>query len=134
MNKKFKNKKGFTLIEVIAVLVILGLLAAFAVPKFFDLQSRAHQKPIASAVSDIMGRVNQRFAAQLLDGIVVDSVDYSEVAVGTNLGQDFLITNWGWGLGSTQISFDLTFYPNPDNTSLTPVNTSVVLDLPQTGQ
>ena len=131
MINKLNNEEGFTLIEVIAVLVILGLLAAFAIPKFFDLQSRARQKPIDAAISDIKGRVNQRFAAQLLDGINVDSVDYSEDAVGTNLGQDFLITNWGWGLGSTQISFDLTYYPNPDDHTLNPVTTSVALDLPQ---
>lgn len=134
MENKLKNEEGFTLIEIIAVLIILGLLAAFAVPKFFDLQSRASQKPIEAAISDMTSRVNQRFASQLLDGIAVGSVDYSEGAVGTHLGQDFLITNWGWGLGSTQVSFDLTYYPNPSNTSLTPVSTSVVLDLPQTGE
>jgi len=115
MERKLKNEEGFTLIEVIAILVILGLLAAFAMPKFFDLQSRARQKPINAAISDIKSRVNQRFASQLLDDIIVDSVDYAEGAVGTNLGQDFDITNWGWGLGSTQIAFDLTYYPNPDD-------------------
>jgi prepilin-type N-terminal cleavage/methylation domain-containing protein len=130
--KKLKNKEGFTLIEVIAILVILGLLAVFAIPKFFDLQDRARQKPINAAISDMMGRVNQRFAGQLLDVIIVASVDYSEGSVGTNLGQDFDITNWRWGLGSTQVSFDLTYYPNPDDHTLNPVTTSVVLDLPQT--
>ena len=134
MENKLKNKEGFTLIEIIAVLVILGLLAAFAIPKFFDLQSRAMQKPIDAAISDIMGRVNQRFAAQLLDGIIVDSVNYSEGSVGTYLGQDFNITSWVWATGDTQISFDLTYYPNPEDTSLNPVTTSVLLDLPQKGE
>jgi len=32
-----KKKNGFTLIEVIAVLVLLGILAAVAVPKYVDM-------------------------------------------------------------------------------------------------
>ena len=130
---KSKNEEGFTLIEIIAVLVIMGILAAVAIPKFFDLQARAREKAIYTALSEMKVRVNQRFASQLLDGVVVDSVDYSEGSVGTNLGQDFDITNWGWGLGSTQVSFDLTYYPNPDDHTLNPVTTSAVLELPQTG-
>ena len=132
--KPAKHRAGFTLVEVIAVLVIFGLLAAFAIPKFFDLQSRAMQKPIDAAISDVISRVNQRFASQLVDGVAVANVDFSEANVGTNLGKDFDITNWGWGLGSTQISFDLTYYPNPDDQTLNPLSTSVALDLPQIGE
>ena len=37
-NVTLNNEKGFTLVEIIAVLVILGILAAVAVPKYFAMQ------------------------------------------------------------------------------------------------
>ncbi|MFQ5465856.1 MAG: prepilin-type N-terminal cleavage/methylation domain-containing protein [Thermodesulfobacteriota bacterium] len=36
-----RNQKGFTLIELVMVIVILAILAAVAVPRFIDLQSEA---------------------------------------------------------------------------------------------
>jgi len=52
MEKKIlKNEKGFTLIEIIAVLIILGILAAVAVPKFLSLTADAEQKAIDGALS-----------------------------------------------------------------------------------
>jgi MSHA pilin protein MshA len=41
MDNTIKNEKGFTLIELIMVIVILGILAATAVPKFIDLKADA---------------------------------------------------------------------------------------------
>lgn len=52
MEKKIlKNEKGFTLIEIIAVLIILGILAAVAVPKFLSLTEEAEKKALQGATS-----------------------------------------------------------------------------------
>ncbi|MFH1136586.1 MAG: prepilin-type N-terminal cleavage/methylation domain-containing protein [Pseudomonadota bacterium] len=63
-----KNRKGFTLIEIIAVLVILGVLAAVATPKFMDMQAEAKKKAAQGAVAAGLSACSLTFAKSLLDG------------------------------------------------------------------
>ena len=111
MKKKrlLRNEEGFTLIEIIAVLVILGILAAVAVPKFFDLQAKAKEKAVASAVAELKVRVNQHFASDLLDGITPPNIGYTAASVGTNVGADFNITDWT--PQTTDITFNVIYPP-----------------------
>jgi len=61
-----KNEKGFTLIEIIAVIIIMGILAAVAVPKFFSMQEDAKIAALNGGLSEAAARFNHAFAKYIL--------------------------------------------------------------------
>lgn len=63
-----KKESGFTLIEIVMVLVLLGILMAVAAPKYFDLQKEAQVQAANAVAAELQARVNGEFAKGLLEG------------------------------------------------------------------
>ncbi len=65
-NSILANEKGFTLIEIITVLVILGILSAVAVPKFINLQNDARAIAAEAAIAEVKTRLSMGYGKYLL--------------------------------------------------------------------
>ncbi len=61
-----RNEKGFTLIELIMVIVILGILAAVIVPRFFDFTSDAHKASVDAFMGNFKSSLSMYAADQMV--------------------------------------------------------------------
>jgi prepilin-type N-terminal cleavage/methylation domain-containing protein len=62
-----KNNKGFTLIELIMVTIILGILAAVAIPRYMTTVTRAESAAEDAVISGILAGLETFATEQLMD-------------------------------------------------------------------
>jgi len=90
-----KAQAGFTLIELIAVIVILGILSAVAVPKFLDLQEEAALAATEGVAGSLGSAFALNFAAQVVgnvNAVDVDNCTDGEVLLDGGLPDGYTIT------------------------------------------
>jgi type IV pilus assembly protein PilA len=79
--KSIRSNKGFTLVEIMIVVVIIGLLAAMAIPAFQKVRASSQDKAVLNNLRQLSAAADQYF---LENG--VSTVTTAEL-VGTNSSQ-----------------------------------------------
>ncbi len=92
---KAASRKGFTLIEILIVVIILGILAAIVIPQFTNASEEARKSSLASQLQTV------RSAVELYK---LHHGDSYPCAAGTLVGAQ---TAWSWdSMLTTSLSYD----------------------------
>jgi MSHA pilin protein MshA len=82
VKKTFSRNKGFTLIELIVVIVILGIMAAVAGPKFINLQTDARLSVVDGVEGSVRSAATLVYSKALIDGTETAATGSVTVATG----------------------------------------------------
>jgi len=95
--RNLRNRKGFTLIELMIVVVIIGILAAIAIPKFNNASARAKEKE-ADGILKQFYTLQQTYYAE--HGVFADQLAELQ-SVGWEEPSNLKHYTWSWPTVST---------------------------------
>lgn len=92
MNKLLKSSKGFTLVEIMIVVVIIGLLAAMAIPAFQKVRQSSQDKAVLNNARQLSAAADQYFLENGVSSVVSSNLVGSDKyvkAVNTVAGEAY---------------------------------------------
>ncbi len=109
-----QKQQGFTLIELVVVIIILGILAVTAAPKFINLQGDARVSALAGMKGAIQGANTLVYSKAALGGDEKKAIgDWTAADPGVDIGTDTeAVTNFGYlqsFLDEIENATDVTF-------------------------
>ncbi len=117
--KMHRSKKGFTLVEIMIVVVIIGLLAALAIPAFNKVRSTSQDKHVANSLRQIAGAADQYFMESGLSTVAISALYNNGGTTGYIAG--YYTSNVGGAANPT-----VTVTPDPITTSVTRITGSAI--------
>jgi len=98
--QQMDKQQGFTLIELVVVIVILGILAVTAAPKFIDLTSDAK----ASVVEAVKGSVNSAADMAHAKALVAGKIKAAGTGQAISVAGSTINLNYGWPTNTSMSS------------------------------